>query len=173
LKHNTQQNQDEDDTFLAPEHTTTYKSGSHPSFRLQVSTFDAQLFDGQVTYVDVPGLDGRVGVLWHHTPLLTLLVKGQVTLHPVGESPRSILVMGGIVEIGPWGVIILADPAVHDDAAAQQRINAARQKTVERHKKMIAQGVLPGSAEKRALVLDNELNLFMFHAMRVLQKKKF
>jgi F0F1-type ATP synthase epsilon subunit len=138
-----------------------------PAFGLKVATFNEDLFDGPVTYVDLPGIAGHVGVLGRHTPLLTLLADGQLTLHPVDGPPRVLPVMGGIAEVGPWGVTVLADLAGHDAAAEQRRMAAARERSATRHAQ---QGdLLSGSAAARAR-LDDELKLFLVRALNELKR---
>ncbi|MDR2992053.1 MAG: hypothetical protein LBU72_09110 [Burkholderiaceae bacterium] len=140
---------------------------NRPAFRLVVATLNDDLFDGQVTYVDLPGIAGHIGVLDRHTPLLTLLADGQLTLHPVDGPPRALPVMGGIAEAGPWGVTVLADLAGHDAAAEQRRMAAARQRSAVRHAQ---QGdLLSGSAAARAR-LDDELKLFLIRALNELKR---
>jgi len=138
------------------------------AFRLLVTTLNDDLFDGPVTYVDLPGIAGHVGVLWRHTPLLTLLAEGLLTLHPAKGSPRTLPVMGGVAEAGPWGVTVLADLAGHDAIAEKRRMDAARQRSVARHANQV-QSLSSGTAAARAR-LDDELNLFLISALRELKR---
>jgi F-type H+-transporting ATPase subunit epsilon len=136
--------------------------GSSHAFRLMVATLTQDLFDGQVAYVDLPGLGGHVGVLHRHTPLLTLLAEGPLTMYPIEGPPRTLPVAGGIAEIGPWGVTVLADFAGHGTAAEKRRMDAARQRAAERR---ASQHASSRTAQARAR-LDDELNLFWLRALR-------
>jgi len=140
--------------------------GSGQPFRLMVATLTEDLFDGQVTYVDLPGLGGHVGVLSRHTPLLTLLAEGPLTVYPVQGQPSTLLVRGGIAEASAWGVTVLADFAGHDAIADQRRMDIARQRAAERQAGHLARR---GSAFTRAR-LDDELNQFLIRALRELKR---
>jgi F-type H+-transporting ATPase subunit epsilon len=140
--------------------------GSGPPFRLMVATLTEDLFDGQVTYVDLPGLGGHIGVLNHHTPLLTLLAEGPLTVYPVDGPPSVLPVRGGIAEVGAWGVTVLADFAGHDLAADQRRMDEARRRAAERH---AGHSSRHGTAFARGR-LDDELNQFLVRALRDLKR---
>jgi F0F1-type ATP synthase epsilon subunit len=157
-----------DDQPLTPPAAPAARDERH-AFRLLVTTLNDGLFDGPVTYVELPGIAGHVGVLKRHTPLLTLLADGPLTLHPVDGPPRVLPVMGGIAEAGPWGVTVLADFAGHGVAAEKHRMDAARQRSATRHAHRPPERLLPGSAAARAR-LDDELNLFLVRALRELRR---
>jgi F0F1-type ATP synthase epsilon subunit len=145
------------------------RPAERPAFRLLVTTLIDELFDGPVTYVDLPGIAGHIGVLGQHTPLLALLADGRLTLHPVGGPPRTLPVAGGIAEAGPWGVTVLADLAGHHEAAAKRRMQAARERSAARRAHQPPSRLLPGAAAARAR-LDDELNLFLVRALRQLRR---
>ncbi|MDR0480008.1 MAG: ATP synthase F1 subunit epsilon [Burkholderiaceae bacterium] len=141
-----------------------------PAFRLLIATFDNEVFDGQVTYVDLPGIAGHVGVLKRHTPLLTLLADGPLTLHPLDGPPRTLPVMGGIAEVGPRGVTVLADFAGRDVEAEKQRMDAARERSVTRHARQPRGDAAPGALFDRRTRLDDELSLFLIRTLRDLKR---
>lgn len=59
------------------------------TFKLEILLPDKQLFEGEVYSLSVPAADGRLGVLAHHAPLLTLLRKGEIRVETKGgENPR-------------------------------------------------------------------------------------
>ena len=98
------------------------------AFRLTVATLGRELFSGDVRYVEVPGAAGRLGVLKGHTPLITTVAPGRVTLLPAAGALQTIEVQGGIIEIGPWGVTVLADTAARGAEDEARRMAAARQR---------------------------------------------
>ena len=124
-----------------------------PGFHLQVSTLHESLFEGQVRYVGVPGVWGYLGVLQHHTPLLTEVAPGRLLIRPVAGPERTIEVMGGIVEVAPWGVTLQAE----EDRMAEARRQAAV------HEPFAERPI--GAAAVRA-ELDAELVRFFAAAMR-------
>ena len=83
-------------------------------------------FSGEVDQVDVPGADGDFGVFAGHAPLISLLRPGVVTVYKGGEQIR-LVVLGGLAEVGPGGLTLLADVATSledlDRAALQAQID--------------------------------------------------
>lgn len=77
------------------------------SLRLQIVTPDARIFDGNATLVELPTLEGQIGVYPGHVPLVAALGEGEIRLHSP-EGPGTWVVMGGYVEIAPGLVTVLA-----------------------------------------------------------------
>lgn len=69
------------------------------------------LFSGNVEQVDLPGIEGDMGILAGHAPLVTVLRPGIVTIHR-GGTHEPVVVTGGFAEVGPTGLTVLADRAV-------------------------------------------------------------
>ena|ERR1700761_983987 len=69
------------------------------------------LFSGDVDQVDLPGVEGDMGILAGHAPLVTTLRPGILTIFN-GSSREAVVVIGGIAEVGPAGLTVLADRAV-------------------------------------------------------------
>jgi len=70
---------------------------------------DAKIFSGEAKYVGVPGLDGSLGILNNHAPLITTLAKGQVLVRKEDGSEEKFPVNGGVLEVLKNKVIILAE----------------------------------------------------------------
>jgi F-type H+-transporting ATPase subunit epsilon len=68
------------------------------------------LFSGDVDQVDLPGVEGDLGVLPGHAPMVTLLRPGIVTIMREGQR-EPVVVVGGFAEMGPAGLTVLADRA--------------------------------------------------------------
>jgi F-type H+-transporting ATPase subunit epsilon len=68
------------------------------------------LFSGDVDQVDLPGIEGDLGVLPGHAPIVTLLRPGIVTIMREGRR-EPVVVVGGFAEMGPAGLTVLADRA--------------------------------------------------------------
>jgi F-type H+-transporting ATPase subunit epsilon len=68
------------------------------------------LFSGDVDQVDLPGSEGDLGVLPGHAPMVTTLRPGVVTIFRDGRR-ESVVVVGGLAEMGPAGLTVLADRA--------------------------------------------------------------
>jgi F-type H+-transporting ATPase subunit epsilon len=71
---------------------------------------ESVLFSGDVDQVDLPGIEGDLGVLPGHAPMVTLLRPGIVTIMREGQR-EPVVVIGGFAEMGPGGLTVLADRA--------------------------------------------------------------
>ncbi len=101
------------------------------AIRLEIVSAETAIFSGEATMVIAPGKDGDLGIAPKHTPLLTTLRPGEVEVHKEGEDKEYIYVTGGILEVQPHMVTILADSATHsdelDEEAALEAKNQAEQ----------------------------------------------
>jgi F-type H+-transporting ATPase subunit epsilon len=87
------------------------------------------LFSGDVESVSIPGTEGEMTILLAHAPLLSTLKPGVVTVTKPGGSADRIFVRGGMVEVNPQGLTVLAEVAIpmaelSADALARQIRNA-------------------------------------------------
>jgi F-type H+-transporting ATPase subunit epsilon len=74
------------------------------------------VFAGDVTQVDVPGVEGDFGVLAGHAPVVATLKPGVLTVYAPGGTQRFV-VFGGFAEVSPTGMTVLAEVAVpHSEA---------------------------------------------------------
>lgn len=101
------------------------------AIRLEIVSAETAIYSGEATMVVAPGKDGDLGIAPKHTPLLTTLRPGEVEVHKEGEDKEYIYVTGGILEVQPHVVTILADSATHsdelDEEAALEAKNQAEQ----------------------------------------------
>ena len=67
-------------------------------------------FSGEVEQVDIPGVDGDLGVMAGHAPLVATIRPGIMTV-TVGGKHEKIIVLGGLAEISDKGLTVLADTA--------------------------------------------------------------
>jgi F-type H+-transporting ATPase subunit epsilon len=99
------------------------------TFQLQLVSPERMLVDEQVTEVQVPALDGYIGAMPGHAPLLSVLKPGGVLTYTAGGQTKSLAVYGGFVEVLPDRVRVLADAAEFgteiNREKAQQRLQAA------------------------------------------------
>ena len=75
----------------------------------EIITPDKELFAGETKAVTVPGIDGRLGILNRHAPLISALKKGQVKITTSEGEVLYFEVNGGVVEVNNNKVIILAE----------------------------------------------------------------
>lgn len=78
--------------------------------RLDIVTAERTVFSEDVDMVIAPGVEGQLGILPHHTPLMTTLQAGELRVkRDKGEIPLAI--SGGFLEVRPDRVVVLADAA--------------------------------------------------------------
>ena len=82
--------------------------------RLQIVALDKMAFDEDVDSVSLPGIDGRLGVLPRHAPIVTVLAVGSVSARQ-GCGTVKFSLTGGFAQISSDKVTILADAAERAD----------------------------------------------------------
>ena len=87
----------------------------------------AARYDDEVDMVIVPGRNGQLGILPHHTPLISSLGVGELRIKK-GGSEESMLISGGFVEVRPDKVIVMADLAEHSDEIDEAKAVEARKR---------------------------------------------
>jgi len=111
-----------------------------------IVTQEKTVFSAEVDAVNLPGSEGRMGILPNHTALLTTLGYGEVIIR-TGEQEEYFAIGGGFAEIQPDRVIILADSAEHAEEIDVERAERAR----ETAEKFMAEGV-PEDPERYAQI---------------------
>ena len=100
---------------------------------LQVVSPERVLVEEQATEIQIPALDGFIGVLPGHAPLLSALKPGGVLTYRTGGQEKVLAVYGGFVEVLPDRVRVLADNAEHKE---EIDVDEARRKLDEALKAM-------------------------------------
>ena len=94
------------------------------TIHVDVVSAEEEIFSGAATMVFAPAVMGDVGIAPRHSPLLTRLRPGEVRLQMANGEEQFFYVSGGMLEVQPHVVTVLADVAVRakdiDEAAAQQ-----------------------------------------------------
>jgi F-type H+-transporting ATPase subunit epsilon len=103
--------------------------------RCEIVSQDRQVFSGEADIVTLPGGAGVMGVLPHHSPLLSTLQYGVIIVRSKGAE-QFFTVAGGIVEIQPDQVTVLADAAENVAEIDVSRAEAAKKRAEE----MLARG---------------------------------
>ena len=70
------------------------------------------LYSGTVASVTIPGTEGEMGIFPGHAPILSTLKPGVVTVYKDGGASERIFVRGGMVEVNPQGLTLLAEVAI-------------------------------------------------------------
>lgn len=100
------------------------------TIQCDIITQERIVFSGQVDAVNLPGIEGRMGILPNHSPLLTMLDFGEVLVRTNGRE-EYFAIGGGFVEVQPDHVTILADSAEQADEIDVERAERARQRAEE------------------------------------------
>jgi F-type H+-transporting ATPase subunit epsilon len=100
------------------------------SIRCEIVSQDRIVFQGDADMVLLPGTEGEMGILPHHAPLLTTLKYGIIRVRSQGQE-AIFTVAGGIAEIQPDIVTVLADAAENVEEIDIQRAEAARKRAEE------------------------------------------
>jgi F-type H+-transporting ATPase subunit epsilon len=103
----------------------------------EIVSQDRPVFSGDVDMVILPGTSGEMGILPNHAPLLTSLNFGIVTVKVKGVQ-EHFTVAGGVAEVLPNKVTILADAAENVEEIDVERALAAKQRAEERLKSITA-----------------------------------
>lgn len=77
--------------------------------KLQIITPDKELYKGDAKLVTVPGVDGSLGFLDNHAPLITVLKAGDVKVVHTDGKEELFPVKGGVVEVMKNTVLVLAE----------------------------------------------------------------
>ena len=104
--------------------------------RCEIVSQDRMVFAGDVDIVVLPGSDGEMGILPHHAPLLTTLKIGIIKVRSGGKE-EVFTVAGGVAEVQPDIVTVLADAAENVEEIDVARAEAARKRAQE----ILAKGV--------------------------------
>jgi F-type H+-transporting ATPase subunit epsilon len=99
--------------------------------KLDVVTAERLVYSDEVDIVSIPGLEGEMGILPRHTPLMTMLQPGELRARK-GTEEYSLVVTGGFVEIRPDHVTVLADAAERAEEIDVSRAEAAKKRAEER-----------------------------------------
>jgi len=91
------------------------------TIRVNIVSLESEIYSGEALRVTAPALLGEVGILPRHAPMITPLRAGEVRILTPGDTQELVYVSGGMLEVQPTLVTILADSAVrakHSDEAA-------------------------------------------------------
>lgn len=100
--------------------------------QLDIVTAEGPVYSGEVKAISAPGVEGELGILSHHAPLLTVLQPGGLRLQIAGQEDVHLAVSGGFLEVMSNGVIVLADTIERSDEIDEQRAEEALKRAEER-----------------------------------------
>ena len=102
------------------------------TIHVDVVSAEESIFSGEAEFVVLPGEAGELGIYPRHTPLITRIRPGAVRITPVGcGEEQLIFVAGGILEVQPRLITVLADTAIRgadlDEAKAAEALRKAEE----------------------------------------------
>src|SRR5436190_20218464 len=103
-----------------------------PTIHVDVVSAEESIFSGEAEFVVLPGEAGELGIYPRHTPLITRIKPGTVRIKPAGGGEEQLIfVAGGILEVQPKVVTVLADTAIRgkdlDEAKATEALKQAQE----------------------------------------------
>jgi F-type H+-transporting ATPase subunit epsilon len=101
--------------------------------RLEIISAERVVYSDEVEAVVAPGIEGQLGILPHHAPLMTFLQPGEILIRKEGEE-SYLAVSGGFLEVMGNKVTILADTCERADEIDVERAQAAMRRAEERLK---------------------------------------
>ena len=100
------------------------------TLRLEIVTAERQVFGDDVDVVVAPGVEGELGILPHHAPLMTMLEPGELLIRKDNEE-TYMAISGGFFEVRPDKVIVLADACERSDEIDIARAEEAKRRAEE------------------------------------------
>ena len=137
------------------------------TIQVDVVSAEQEIFSGQAEFVVLPGEVGELGVYPRHTPLITRVKPGAVRIKVPGQADEELIfVAGGILEVQPDMVTVLADTAIRGQDLDEAKALEAQQRAAEaRRNAQDAQEI--ATVESELAVLAAQLA-----AIRKLRQKK-
>ena len=113
---------------------------ANATLHIDVVSAEESIFSGEAEFVVLPGEAGELGIYPRHTPLITRIKPGTVRITPAGGGEEQLIfVAGGILEVKPKMITVLADTAIRgkdlDEAKATealQKAEAARRNATDK-----------------------------------------
>ena len=102
-----------------------------PTIHVDVVSAEESIFSGEAEFVVLPGEAGELGIYPRHTPLITRIKAGAVRIQKPGGEEELVFVAGGILEVQPKVITVLADTAIRGHDLDEAKANEAMKKAQE------------------------------------------
>ena len=97
------------------------------TIHVNVVSAEALIFSGEAEFIALPGESGELGIYPRHTPLITRIRPGAVRIKVVGQAEEEfVFVAGGMLEVQPTSVTVLADTAIRGKDLDEAKAVAAK-----------------------------------------------
>jgi len=101
------------------------------SIRVDIVSAEGEIYSGEAAMVFAPAKLGEIGIAPRHAPLLTDLKPGEVRVQGTEGGERLFYITGGVIEVQPHLVTVLADSALHAEQLDEDAALAARERARE------------------------------------------
>ncbi|MGC7405488.1 F0F1 ATP synthase subunit epsilon [Pandoraea pneumonica] len=101
------------------------------TIHVDVVSAEEQIFSGRARFVALPGEAGELGILPGHTPLITRIKPGAVRIEDEAGNEDFVFVAGGILEVQPDTVTVLADTAIRGKDLDEAKAAEAKRRAEE------------------------------------------
>jgi len=133
---------------------------ANATIHVDVVSAEEAIYSGEAEFVVLPGEVGELGIYPRHTPLITRIRPGTVRIMPAGGGEEQLIfVAGGILEVQPKVITVLADTAIRgkdlDEAKASEalkRAEEARRNAKDKEELAVVEGELSMLAAQLAAI---------------------
>ena len=135
------------------------------TIHVDVVSAESSIFSGEAEFVVLPGEAGELGIYPRHTPLITRIKPGAVRILKPGGEEEFVFVAGGILEVQPRLITVLADTAIRGHDLDEAKANEAIKKAEEARRS--------AKDKQEIAVVEGELSMLaaQLAAIRKLRKK--
>ena len=136
------------------------------TIHVDVVSAEESIYSGEAEFVVLPGEAGELGIYPRHTPLITRIRPGTVEITPAGGGEKQLIfVAGGILEVQPKVITVLADTAIRGADLDEAKANEAIKKAEEARKS--------AKDKQEIAVVEGELSMLaaQLAAIRKMRKK--
>jgi F-type H+-transporting ATPase subunit epsilon len=127
--------------------------------QVRVVSVERLLFEGEADFVRARSLEGELGILPRHSPLLAALAPGELRIDRTGGESEHLFVGGGFMEVLPDRVTVLADVAEHASEINLERTEESRRAIAERLKGQVRDEGERRSLEQELVMAEERLRL--------------
>jgi F-type H+-transporting ATPase subunit epsilon len=137
-----------------------------PTIKVDVVSAEESIFSGEAEFVVLPGEAGELGIYPRHIPLITRIKPGALRIKPAGGGEEQLIfVAGGILEVQPRVITVLADTAIRGADLDEAKANEALKRAEE------ARAKAQDQAEIATLQAEFAMAAAQLAAIRKLRKK--
>ena len=133
------------------------------TIRCDIVSAEAEIFQGEATLIVATGEMGELGIAPRHAPLIARLKPGKVVVTQANGEVLDFAIGGGILEVQPQVVTILADTAIRADDIDEAKVRAAKE---EAERILAGRGEAMEVAEAQAKLAESLAQLQALERLR-------